>query len=447
MVLQKLLDAAAAAGGGTVQLKPGVYYTCRPLILGSNVHLRGAGRGATIIRGSAQISGRFVDNAYVGASIASVGTDNTSVTDLTIDHATCGRNANGLAFMPTGTSATNVEKYDGTVPTNGLVERVEVLGAPDFHNYMIWNLRGQHMKFADNWVDGGATTNAAQEGIESFGGYDVVINNNTVKNIGAACINLGSAGIVNSETNGLFVTNNYANNCGVGVNIGTSSGNGNQMNSHTHITGNIITEARTVGIDVAVAVATNERDLQISGNTIRNISGDSVAGIRLRASGGPIESSAVIATTVDGNHIDNIQGRNAFGIVVVSYPNARLVNNTIVDTANEGIYAIDSQDMEITSNRIERTGSIAIGMYPSPARTVERFSIERNKISDWSSVSPGVLVNRGRYGLVRDNVFSRKDHLLPSPVVVDSESCSVRISGNIVWYLPNWPGAATPNCQ
>lgn len=447
MVLQKLLDAAAAAGGGTVQLKPGVYYTCKPLILGTNVHLRGAGRGATIIRGSQVIQGKTVDNAYIAASIASVGTNNSSVSDLTVDHATCGRNANGVAFMPTGVPGALTELYDGVVATNGLVQRVEVLGAAGFHNYMIWNLKGQHVKIVDNWVDGGSTEVAPQEGIESFGGYDVTIANNTVKNIGGACINLGSAGIAESETVGLFVVDNYVSRCDVGINLGTSNMNGSHANSHTHIRGNVITDIRSVGIEVPVAVATVERDLQITGNTIRNVSGDGAVGIRLRSSGAAISSESVIATTVQGNHIDSVRGQNALGIMVLSYPNARILNNTIVDTSNESIYAYDSSDIEITANRIERAGTVPIGVYQGTGTGVLRFSIERNKISDWASQFSGMLVVGGRFGVIRDNVFSRKDSLRPLPMTVDSTSCSVTITGNTVWYYSDWPGESTPICQ
>lgn len=452
-MIQKLLDAAAAAGGGLVQLKAGVYYTCQPLILGANVHLRGAGRGATIIRGSQVLRSETVDNAFVGSTIATIGTNNVSVSDLTIDHATCGRNANGVSFLPTGSSGQNIQLYDGVIPTNGLVERVEVLGAPGFHNYLIWNLKGQHMKIVDNWLDGGETTYSPQEGIESFGGYDVTISNNTVKNVGTACINLGSAGLPGSETVGLFVINNYLTNCQAGINLGTSAINGNQANETTHIRGNVITNVREVGIDVPVAMATNQRDLQIANNTIRNVTGEkviagSIAGIRLRATDGRLDNSAVTATTLEANHIDEIAGPNGFGIFLLSYPNARILNNTIVSSNNEAIYAYDSADLEIIANRIERAGTVPIGIYqPADGGGIARFVVERNKITDWPASYTGVLVVGGRYGVVRDNVFSRRDALSPVPVTVDSESCGVKVTNNMIWYNVNWPGDSTLPCR
>jgi len=447
VILQKQLDATAAAGGGTVQLKPGIYYTCGPLILKSNVHLRGAGRGATIIRGSAKLNGKTVNNAFVAASIGTVGSNNVSISDLTIDHATCGRNANGIAFVPEGTTAANLESYDGVVPTNGLVERVEVLGAPGYHNYMIWNLRGQHMKILDNWVDGGSDSDGPQEGIESYGGYDVQIINNTVKNIGYAGINIGSAGLTDSETVGVIAINNYVTGCAVGVNVGTATGNGGQGNAHTHVRGNVITDMRQAGIDAHVAVDTRQRDLQLRDNTIRNVSGDGAAGIRLRASGGRIPGTAVVASTVEGNHIDRILGQNSFGILLLNYPDARIMNNTIINTQNEGIYAYESDDIEIVGNRIERAGTIAIGIYQGSTIGIQRFVVAGNKLINWSPLTSAIQVLGGRYGFIENNTFSRTDLNQPDPIIVDEQTCGVRVTENQLWYGLRWPGVSTAPCR
>ena len=110
--IQKALDNAAAAGGGTVFLPAGVFNVCQTLVIESNVHLRGAGRGATVLRGSTAIGGKFVDGAYLGSTIGTAGATNVTVSDLTIDHLTHSRNANGISFVPTGSA------YTGVVPTN-----------------------------------------------------------------------------------------------------------------------------------------------------------------------------------------------------------------------------------------------------------------------------------------------------------------------------------------
>ena len=443
--IQGLLDAAGAAGGGTVVLEARVYTTCKSLVVPSNVHLRGAGRGATIIRGSAEVSGVTIDNAFMGATVGTVGSRNVSVSDLTIDHATCARNANGIAFVPSGLPGSGDQDYDGTVSSNGYVARVEVLGAPGFHSYMIWNLKGQHVKIVENWIDGGSSSSSPQEGIESFGGYDVVITNNTIRNIGGACVNLGSAGLESSDTKGIFVENNYLSGCDIGVNLGTSNENGNQLNSHTHIRGNVIRDIRKRGIDIPVFTATNELNLDISHNTIRGVNGTLSAGIQLRSVDGPLDEATVVANTVEGNLIVNVRGANAHGIRISSYPNARIINNSVVGTDGEGIYTIDTSDTEIVGNRVADVGTAGIGLYKSALGTSARLVVERNRIL-WGSQNAGILMTGVTTASVRENVFSRKAAGSPSPIIVGGGACSVTVSGNLTWYTVNWVNVSSPLC-
>ena len=446
--VQALLDAAAAAGGGTVQLEARVYKICSPLIVGSDVHLRGAGRGATIIRTKATITGKVINNAFIAASIAAVGASNVTISDLTVDHATCTSNANGIALMPSGVAGQGSQEYNGTTPKYGLIERVEVLGTPGPHAYMIWNLKGEHIKIVGNWVNGNSTTTSSQEGIETFGGKDVLIADNTVRNIGYACLNIGSAGLQNTETVGVVAVNNNLAGCAVGINLGTSmDGASPRNNLHTLLRGNVITNCRQVGIDVPVTIGTQERDLEISGNTIRDINASGAAGIRLRANGSPytLAADAIVANTISGNVIGNIRGSNAHGIRVSGYPNARILNNTVVDTDNEGIYVADSNDVEIAGNRVERPGTAGIAIWKSLAPEVARPIVERNVIRDWSATTAGILVIGAKRGTVKDNVFKR-DTGTPNPIVFDVSSCGVTVNGNVQWYLPTWTEPTTPGC-
>lgn len=445
--VQALLDAAAAAGGGVVQLEARVYQICDPLIVGSNTHLRGAGRGATIIRGSTTNPGLIVENSFVGASVASVATTNVTVSDLTIDHATCDRNANGISFLPASTGGDS-QAYDGTPVTNGLIERVEVLGAPQYHSYMIWNMRGEHVKILNNWVDGRATAISDQEGIESFGGRDVLISGNTVKNIGFACLNVGSAGLFDSGTAGVTMTNNHLTGCEVGVHLGTAMSPSNEpmQQLYTRVVGNVVVSPRSVGIDVAVVPGTIEGDLIIANNTVRDIDTDGAIGIWLRSSGGTVDSSAVVANTIQGNHVENIRGNNAHGIRLTMYPDARIIDNTITGTDNGAIYTVDSDDVEIRGNRIENAGIVPIQMYASTSAGFHRFLIERNTIRDWAVGNNGILVNGGKVGVIRDNVLTRSDTSKPIPIKVTAGSCGVTVADNVPWYLPSWLRLSVPAC-
>ena len=123
-LIQTALDAAYAAGGGTVYAAPGVYCIDDPLIVRSNVYLIGAGVGATILRGKAgSYAGKIVNGAEVYATIAAVAADGASIRDLTVDHATNGTYANGVELVPDGAN------FGGTPSSNCVVENVQVLGS------------------------------------------------------------------------------------------------------------------------------------------------------------------------------------------------------------------------------------------------------------------------------------------------------------------------------
>ncbi|HEU4886771.1 MAG TPA: right-handed parallel beta-helix repeat-containing protein [Thermoanaerobaculia bacterium] len=438
--VQQQLDATAAAGGGVVQLEAREYQTCAPWIVGSNTHLRGAGRGATVLVGSATIAGKFVDGTYVGSSIGTVGTDHVTISDLTVDHWSCSRYANGISIMP----STSPDE----VAMNALVERVEVLGTPGFHSYMIWNLRGQHVKILNNWIDGGSPSTASgQEGIESFGGHDVLISGNSVRDIGGACINTGAADVANTDTDAITIANNHLTNCNVGINLGTSNASeGPQNSSGMKMIGNTIIGARTTGIDIVPAVGSSIRDLIVSGNTIRDMTGSGVVGIRMRASGGTSLGVGIAANTISDNHIENIRGQNAHGIRLTYYPHVRLSGNTITGTDNGAIYAMNADDLEIIGNRIEDGGAAPVQLYASnTAVGFARFIVDANLIR-WAGLSPGILILGGKAGVVRDNVLKRDDTATPSPVTVANGSCGVDVYGNRAWYNMAWVNPTVPAC-
>lgn len=440
VAIQQAIDVVHSTGGGVVLLDARTYELCGAIELKSGVHLRGASMGTTIIRGSASQAPTVAsDGTALLGTIAAAGAKDVQLSDLTIDHVTCARHSNGFAMHPSD---------DGTLTTRASVYRTSVLGAAQFHEYMIWNLKGRHIRIYDNFIDGGyaGTGSTFEEGIESFGGHDVVIERNTIRNIGGACINMGSAGLSGTETVGLVVSHNYVENCGVGVHHGTSmDGSEPRSNYHTKIEGNVILDSRLFGIDIAVTPGTEEDDLLIAENTVRSISANGAIGIYLRANGGPIQN-AVTATTVRGNHIEDIRGSNAHGIRVLSYPNARIIDNTVTGTDSVGVWSLDADDIEVVGNRIELT-STPINLNASvPATGFARFVVERNLLRNWTSASGGVVILGGKMGTVKDNVLTRTDTLQPSPVVLASQTCGVTVSGNVAWYYPSWPGLSSPPC-
>jgi parallel beta-helix repeat protein len=439
IAIAEAIAAVAAAGGGRVDLAGRVFDICQTVVLASNIHLRGAGRGATIIRTAPVLTGPL---SGFGAAIIGVAVANVSVSDLTLDQRTNNRVGNGIAFLPAGLD------FSGTVPYNLLVENTQVLGAPvpGGHQYMIWNMRGQHVKIVNNWIDGGfwalPSAFTPQEGIESYGGYDVMVAGNTVEGIAGACLNFGSAGHPNTRTVGLFIRDNYANRCGVGLNIGTANPADPQLNAHSVITGNVIVYAWTQGIMVVVAEGTAEHDLYIAGNTVRNVGPPTpplvANGILLFAGQG----ATVVATTVKENRIYGVRGLG-FGISLWNYPNARVLDNNIVDVAREGITVENSSDVEIRGNRIESVG--LRGIYAG-STDVRGPVIKENVVINWGPASDGIRLDGVRYGVVQNNVLRRTDAARPWPIVLGTTNCGVTVAGNVAAYSEAFENESSPPC-
>jgi parallel beta-helix repeat protein len=439
IALANAISTAAASGGGTVDLAAGVLNICQPIVLATNVHLRGAGRGATIVRTAPKLTGPF---SGIGAAIVGVAVANVSVSDLTLDQRTNNRVGNGIAFVPAGLD------FSGTVPHSILVERTQVLGSPVVggHQYMIWNMRGQHVKILDNWVDGGFLSPppvfTPQEGIESYGGYDVMIAGNTVEGIGRACLQFGSAGLPNTRTVGIFVRDNYAARCTIGVNIGTANTGDPQINVHSIVTGNIINYAWLVGIHVWVMPGTTEHDLHIADNTIRNVGPATTPftaeGMFLFAGAG----ASTVATIIKDNRIHGVRGVG-FGIRLWNYPNARILDNSIVNVAREGIAVEESNDTEIRGNRIEAVG--LRGIYAGSTDAHGQV-IKDNVIINWGTQSDGIRLEGARHGVVQNNVLRRTDGARPSPIVVGAGSCGVVVAGNVAAYSETFANESSPAC-
>jgi parallel beta-helix repeat protein len=330
------------------------------------------------------------------------------------------------------------------VPVNVLIERVEVRGAGGgYHNYLIWNLKGQHVKIRDNWVDGGYPIPIGearlQEGIETFGGYDVSITGNTVRRVGGACINAGSAGLLDSTTMGVVISQNYLFGCHVGVNLGTSSDNGGHHNFESMIVDNVISYTAYVGVNISVAPGTTERNLHISGNTVRVVGpGPFAVGIRVTAE----ETAEVDSVTIADNHLHTVTGVHGQGIRVEFASNLRLLDNTIANTTGDGIMVHLGNDLEVSRNRIERTGGY--GLYIGPA--AQRPIVTENVIADWRNGSPALLLEGIRYGAIHRNLFRRVDGGTAGAIVVLA-SCGVEMSGNQTLYSGTSANGATELCR
>ena len=433
-IIQRILDDTARAGGGAVKLPAGIFIIREPLIVGSNVHFSGSGMGATILRRKPGV-GKVIDGAGVYASIATVGANDVSISDLTVDHATFAVLDNGVSLLPAG------EDYTGQVSTNCVVQRVEVLGSGDFHQYMIWNLRGQHVKILDNYVDGGVASYAptsVEEGIETFGGTDVLISGNTVKNVGNICANVCTDGRFDTGVTDVIVTSNYLQHCKIGAFANPSPALGGQHNKGVQIRGNVIQDTWMAGVYLSLPAGGVVQEMMLADNTIEHVGTDATSGEGIWLEGDALSSSLpddVAAITISRNHISGVVGTFGYGVAIVDYPKVQITGNVLTDIGHSAIYVAASDDADISLNRIESPRRLGILVSDS-----DRAIIRENTIFGWDTVGSGTFaiydeLSVGGY-IANNAVRSLGQRPEGSAIFVAPSSSEVRVGRNVLLYAP-----------
>ncbi len=428
-VIQAALDTAYQAGGGTVTLPAGVHHIGRALILRSNVRLKGAGMGSTIIRATTSpLEGKIVDGAEVYAGIAMVGADQAGVSDLTLDLFTNRVWTNGIVLLPTGAG------WVGTPTTRSFVERVHVMGGGNYHAYMIWNLRGRHNKILNNIVDGGVPTytTSPQEGIEVFGGADIVISGNTVRNIGRACINVVSAlgDLADTALVGLNVVNNSIEACGIGIYLSpVLNGQRSEDLTQIHVHNNLLRRIWLAGILGTVAYGGRMDFVEIVGNSITDVGVPGEYGLGIWIEG--LGSSASSILSIRGNVIADVT--RGVGLYVARYPGVSMSENRIIRPGHSGIVVIEAEGADLRANRIMQATYHAIWVWRGA-----RAMVRDNTIYEWNTAaigSPGVLLQTCEWAIVAGNLFFRAAGAPePYPVWVDATSVASEVTQNHLLY-------------
>lgn len=442
-MLQAALDHAAASGGATVYLPAGTYAIARPLIVGSNTQLVGDGPGRTVLRALVPNWGKTAANgAGITAAVSMVAADGSSVRDLTVDLSFASTHSNGVTLQPAG--ADNL----GTPSTNCEVSNIEVIGAGDYHAYMIWNFRGRDIRIVHNTVDGRVqqyTPGSGQEGIESYGGENVLIAWNTISNIGNAALNFGSAGLDNTSIDGLEVISNVVTNAAIGLNIGTAMGaTGPQNILNVNVMGNEFTNVWQTGMYVPVQAHTEMRGLHITDNHLRNVGSAQTSGTGFYLqtyAADAATSDAISDNIVQGNVVESVRGSNAIGVLVVQFPNLLVANNTVREVANTGVVSISADNLTVQGNSITDIDLFAVQSYGSPASVYVRD----NTFRSWNRLRQGVAgvsINDVSAGDVRGNAFEPID-VSSSVVNVAPGAANVVVFGNTVitptGALSGWP--------
>ena len=334
------------------------------------------------------------------------------------------------------------EDFKGRPSERCVIEGVEVRVQATRHSYMIWNLRGRHIKILNNFVDGGSiqfipTSN--QEGNQSYGGLDVLIAGNTVRNIGNACLNVGSSGGADTAPRGVIISNNFTENCKIGIKVSPALDPlyGPQNPTDVLIHDNVIINSWQSGVYIKVVAGTSNDGIEISENVTRSVGalGESGSGINLQG-----DSEAAMAlkhsntVLVTNNQINKIVGLNGHGIRVIQYPNVMLIGNTISDSEHSGIYAYTAYDMVVSNNQINDSGFYAVWVSALSKRPL----IASNVIRGWGTktTTAAILIEKWLGGVVKDNYFYRGvDEDEKQIVLVGDGSTDTVLTGNVTLHM------------
>lgn len=383
-----------------VYVPTGSYAIATGLAIPSNTNFFGDGMGQTIIVGhSSGVQNIFVSGGSASAVIGVIGGDNVTIRDFTLDKQTNNINANGISFTPLGTPAP-LTMPAGKKPNNCILERVEVLAnVSPAGSYQIWNQGGERIQILNNVIRGIEGT--IVDGIEVYGGNDVLIDGNTVINAGSAGIWLFNGGDITATVSNVRIVNNFIDGSdrtrfGLYANFGADV-------KDVLYNNNTIVNCTETSLGFSSENGLKVENFSMSNNTVRNSGGN---GIVAQVGGTNINTKNI---SIQQNQIYRTIGD---GIVLSNVANV-IVGGNIVDTANIGINIL--------------TGSSALGT---------NYNINNNSISN---VQKTAIYAQGANDLKISNNFLRKYNLeggnsnygihLPSVAEVEISSNSFLHSG------------------
>ena len=362
--LQAGLTAVGAAGGGTFYIPAGTYKTTNTLLIPTDVMVRGAGRQATIISSPAgTYAGKSVEGSNVYATLAMAAVNNASVYSLTVDHTAGTLSANGIVIVAGNAGL-------GTASTNCAIVDCEVkFGSTPGHTYCIWSLASSGSKILYNYVDGGVSTNTAgtEEGIEAYGGTDILIEGNTVKNCDNngiyVWVDSGSAlNLLNTR-----IVNNYVTKCQQGIYVQSSTTVKNCL-----VANNNIDACWNTSISL-----TYGSGCTISGVTIaNNTTNASKSGIYIYGDAAATLQENIVVTS---NNIVGTTDASSASIQSTNASNVKFLNNIIKSGTQRGMFVSVGSDILIKNNSIDTCQTVGIYCY-----TLTRTTILGNTIRDWN---------------------------------------------------------------
>jgi parallel beta-helix repeat protein len=430
--IQSAIDAANAAGGGTVLLREGTFTISDSIVIKSGVELIGEGMTRTIIdaNGSYATQGAAwsaIDhdrnNVGIGSEIEDV-----RIADLTIDCA--GLRSSGSYF-------TNGKAIYATYCLRWLIERVRCVSSSataigiDFLvdcviRDCVIDGYGQQLTNPDTQFGGnGIGIGTGEYDIESFHIYGNTINegssagNNGILierqpasgtpgkaegwNVYGNTINGGSRGIRIAGAQGGTVSNNTIIEADEDAIIITGyptfvTGDAqDEVIKDIAIVGNVATNCGGGGVLVHINASTDNNmdtsDILIANNVL-TFNGTSGPGIRINRSS--TAGDVLERVTITGNHIYNCQ---SIGIAVVGSSNGQAQNVTVTGNhvtlvGSDGIVVDGGSDITITGNRIDTCDKNGIRI-SSGTTDCERLAIYGNDIRNPGDSESGTVDENG----------------------------------------------------
>ncbi len=455
------LAQAGAAGGGIVRLAAGTYSTGLPIaIFDDNVAIEGDPAGGTVIRPDTLTWTSAVgpDGAALTAAVNFVGVDSFAARFLTVEFVPSvggppghvDPTFNGIQAIPTGIDGA------GEICTNGVFEGNTVRLAQG-HTYSLWSLRSEGMQIIDNLIDGGSTVAGAassQEGIEIYGGRDVLISGNTITGIGNAAIQLGGLAAVTPDcsVDNITVTGNSISNSRVGVFIGTTYGAiwGAADATNILIENNDFQALFEAGLMIRNWTGDAVDPPEVSNIVFRdndvNLVTDPTSGytptavwfLDLSGAGNSVTSGVLVeenrlsltAVSAVPPSFWLTPGYNVF-ILIQGFEGASIVGNTVDmsggSDASRAIVATGSSGLAITGNQLSGLGSIPVEFYHT-----HDFVIDGNVIEAWRGAPgvPGILVGEASAYAITGNVLHSGGGSGANLIIIYASDPATALDGN-----------------
>ncbi|TXH36995.1 MAG: hypothetical protein E6Q98_08805 [Rhodospirillaceae bacterium] len=445
--------AAVAAGGGTVFVPPGNYKISDVIKIPSKVHLKGAGKDLSkLVKTAGATAGGGV-GAY--ATVAMVGATNASVENLWVDHATNGALVNGIAMLRTNLSTETGPFCDGCDVLN-----CRVTGF-NSHQYLIWSHGAKNARILFNDVDGGIVTydaNSEQEGIEVFGGENVLVAFNRIVNIGANGIYMGiSAGVTGYFNKNVTASHNIVHGCETGVHINAAwdAVGGLNYSENIHLStnqiyschrGHVLIRYATPGAPANSVVLRNIAitDNQINADVLTNNPFTIQYDMQDKSGNAQVQNIRITDNQCLGGKALNTASEPAVAPFQIRYGQGIIVANNQcrnIGAGSDAAFLIHGDGSAIADG-VQLTGNI-VDNCPRGAvlvRGVQRCSVIGNRFANYYTEGTGsfnaVTLTSADYAHIADNRFKHAGTEIRA-IQFDQASTEVTIGENILEYNPS----------